>query len=372
MAIVPSYFGYLAEQQNLQALIDNSLDALQSESIWRKWLDLGISQPSLTFETAIGRARIEAAASIVDPDSPAPLRSRNTLELYTGKIPAIKEKFQMQQSDMRTLETLKALPISDNAKKLQLIKKLMDDTSKAAVAGDKRVDIMLLQAVSTLTIDCTITNNPDGVIFGTVSLLAKAYQKQGVSVVWSDSANATPIDDIENYVQFMYNNFGRMPGKIVMSYNKWIQFKKSAQVIARLQSFYNIGKANASFAVTQSNINEYFISNMWPEIEIIQHVSGIEKDGVITPYRAFDDNAVVFMPTGKIGTLMNAYPMETIMPVAGVNYANFGPTLVSKWMNNDPIVEYTGMELNAFPAIDIDSIFILTTNVVQASFNTTA
>lgn len=371
MAIVPSYFGYLAEQQNLQAMIDNSLDALQGQSMWRNWLDLDVSQPSLSFETAIGRARIEAAASIVDADAPAPLRSRNTLELYTGKIPSIKQKFRMDQADMRTLMTLQALPISDAVKKQQLIKKLWDDTSKCAVAGDKRVDIMLLQAISTLSIDVTVTNNPDGVAYGTVSLLAKAYQRQGVPVIWSDAANSTPIDDIEGFVQLMWNNFGRMPGRIVMSYNLWIKFKKSNQVIARLQSFYNIGKANASFAVTENNINEYFTSNMWPNIEVIQHVSGIETDGVITPIRAFDDNAVVFMPIGKIGMLKNAFALETTMPVAGISYANFGPTLVSKWMNNDPIVEYTAMEMNAFPAIDIDSIFVLRTDTVQASFNTT-
>lgn len=368
MARVQSFFGDLASDQNIQVLIDNSLDALQGASIWRQWLDVGIPRPTLTFETAIGRSRIEAAASIVDPDAPAPLRSRNQLELLTGNIPTIKEKFAMKQSDMRALEAIRAARISDNARKDALIRKLWDDTSKAAVAGDKRVDIMLLQAISTLTVDCSVTNNPDGVAFGTVDLLAKSYQKQGVPVVWTDFANSTPVDDIENFVQYMWNTYGRMPGKIVMSYNMWIKFKRSAQVIARIQSFFNIGKANASFAITENTVNEYFASNMWPAIEIIQHVSGIEKDGVVTPYRAFNDNNIVFMPTGKIGTLENAYPMELMHPVEFVNYATFGSTLVSKWRSNDPIVEYTGMELNAFPAIDVDGIFILTTDIVQASF----
>ncbi len=373
MAIVPSYFGVLAEQQNLQALIDNSLDVLQKESVYRRFLDIDIAQPSLTFENAIGRARIEAAASIVDPDAPAPLRSRNTLELYTGKIPAIKEKFVMNQSDMRALLSLQNLPIGDEAKKQQLIKKLWDDVSKCAVAGDKRVDIMLLQGLSTLNIDCSVTNNPDGVAYGTVSLLAKAYQKQGVPVTWASAnhATSTPIDDIEGYLQLIWNSFGRKFGKILMSYNLWLNFKRSDQVIARVQSFYNIGKANASFALTVDNVNEYLISNMWPAIEIINHVTGIEKDGIITPYRPFNDYACVFIPDGKLGTLKNAFALESTMPVSGISYANFGPTLVSKWMNNDPIVEYTSMELNAFPALDIDAIFVLDTNTVQATFNTT-
>ena len=87
MAIVPSYFSTLAESQNIQAMIDNSLLNLQKQSIWRDYLDLGLPQMDLTFEQAIGRDRIEAAASIVDPDAAKPLRSRPSLELLTGKIP---------------------------------------------------------------------------------------------------------------------------------------------------------------------------------------------------------------------------------------------------------------------------------------------
>jgi len=98
---------------------------------------------------------------------------------------------------------------------------------------------------------------------------------------------------------------------------------------------------------------------------------GIEKDGIITPIRPFNDNNLSFLPAGKLGELKNALPMEQLHPVEGISYANFGPTLVSKWRSNDPIQEWTGMELNAFPAIDVDGIFILKTETVQASFNGT-
>lgn len=369
MAIVPSYFSTLAESQNIQAMIDNSLLNLQKQSIWRDYLDLGLPQMDLTFEQAIGRDRIEAAASIVDPDASKPLRSRPSLDLLTGKIPSIQQKFKMSQTDMRTMEVLKALPISDAQKKMQLLEKLFNDVSKCATAGDKRVDIMTLQALSTLTVTVDATTNPDGVAFGTVDLLAKGYQKQGVPVVWSTTATSTPIDDINKYLQYIWNNYGRTFSKILMPYNLWINFMNSAQVIARLQSFYNIGKANASFAVTLDNINNYFMANLWPPIEIIQHTVGIEKNGVISPIRPFDDNNLSFLPAGKLGELKNALPMERLHPVEGVSYANFGATLVSKWRTNDPIQEWTGMELNAFPALDVDGIFILKTETVQASFN---
>jgi len=365
--IAPSYFGNLATSQDLQFLLDSSQLNLQQESIWRNWLNTGLPQMSLSFDSAIGRERIAAAASIVDSDAPAPLRSRNKLELYKGKIPAIKEKFRMNQDDMRTLEVLKSLPVA-GGRASDLIAFLNKDLQEAAVSGDKRIDIMLLQAISTLTVDVNATNNPDGVQFGVVDLLAQPYQKQGVPVVWSDAANAKPITDIENFVQYQWNTRGRMFGKMILSYDLWLQFKQTTEVRNMLQTFFNVGKANATFAVTLTNINEMFAANQWPEIEIVKHQTNIEVDGKPTFIKPFNANNVSFVPMGKLGTLFNAVSMEDIHRVAGKSYAKFGPTLVSKWSESDPLVEFTAMEMNAFPSVDIDNIFVLTTNVVQASY----
>ena len=363
--VVPSYFSNLAQSQNMQFLIDSSQTALDTHSIWRKYLNVGSPQMSLNFDSAIGRDRIAAAASIVDSDAPAPLRSRTKLELYKGKIPAIKEKFRMNQDDMRSLEVLKALNVGGS--NTALINFLNKDLQEAAVSGDKRIDLMLLQAMSNLTIDINITNNPDGVAYGTVDLLAQGYQKQGVPTVWSD-VNSTPIDDIQNFIEFNWNTRGRTFGSIKMSYTLWLQFKKTTQVKNYLATFFNLQKTTASFAPTLMNVNEYFAANNWPAIEIINYVTNIEVDGQPTFVKGFNPNNVCFSPAGVIGTLFNAISMEQIHPVQNKTYANYGPTLVSKWAESDPLVEFTAMEMNAFPSINVDNIFILTSNTVQASF----
>ena len=364
--IVPSYFSTLSESQNLQFLLDSSAANLESQSVWRRFLNVGLPQMSLNFDSAIGRERIAAAASVVDSDASAPLRSRNKLEMYKGKIPAIKEKFKMNQDDMRTLEILKALPLA-GGNNAALISFLNNDLQEAAVSGDKRIDLMLLQAISTLTIDVNTTNNPDGVAYGTIDLLPASYQAQGVPTIWTNTAS-TPITDIENYVRINSDTRGRTFGKIVMSTRLWNYFKKTTEVQNNLASFYNTGKAGNSFAVTLANVNEYMTANMWPVIEILEHNTAIETDGVASFVRGFNDNNCAFIPDGKIGTLFNAISMEEIHRVANKNYAKFGPTLVSKWAESDPLVEYTAMEMNAFPSINIDSVYILKTTTVQASF----
>jgi hypothetical protein len=366
--IVPSYFSTLAQSQNLQALIDASQLNLEIQSIWRNLLNVGLPQMSLNFDSAIGRDRIAAAASIVDSDAPAPLRSRNKLELYKGKIPAIKEKFRMNQDDMRAIEVLKALPVI-GAGENPLVAFLNKDLQEAAVSGDKRVDILLLQAISTLQMDINITNNPDGVAYGVIDLLPQSYQSQGVPVVWSNVAS-TPIDDIENYVNKNNNARGRKFGKILMSYELFLYFKNTTQVKDLLKSYFNIGKSNGTYANTLANINDMFTANMWPIIEIVNHTANIQVDGVDTFIKPFNANNAAFVPDGKLGTLFNAIPMERLAQhrVKDKNYADFGPTLVSKWAESDPLVEFTAMEMNAFPAIDIDKVFILKTDTVQATF----
>jgi hypothetical protein len=348
-------------------MIDNSQDRLNAQSIWRNWLTLAPPQMSLNFDMAIGRDRIAAAASIVDSDAPAPLRSRTKLELYKGKIPAIKEKFRMSQDDMREIEVLRALPIVGGNTSEALIRFLMKDLEEASVSGDKRIDLMVQQAISTLTIDVNTTNNPDGVAYGVIDLLAQSYQKQGVPTVWTDPAS-TPVTDIQNFIEYNLQFRGRQFGSIKMSYALWLNFKKTTEVKTFLAGFFNTKVTSNTFAITISNINEAFAANNWPPIEIINYVSNIEVDGQATFVRGFNQNNVAFTPAGMVGTLFNAWSMEQLHPVGDKTYANYGPTLVSKWCESDPLVEFTAMEMNAFPSINIDNVFVLTTNVVQASF----
>lgn len=366
--IIPSYFNQLAQSVDLQFLLDNSQDNLTTP-IWQQWLDVAVPQFSLNFDMAIGRDRIAAAASIVDSDAPAPLRSRNKLELYKGKIPAIKEKFAMRQSDMRDLMVLQNLPLQGANRADAMIRFLNKDLVEAATSGDKRLDLMLLQSVSTLSVDLSTTNNPDGIAVGTIDLLPQSYQKQGVPIVWTDLTNATPIDDIENFLEINWSQRGRMFGSLKMSQALWYVFKRTAQVQKYIAGYFNLQKTTDSFAVTLVNVNEFMVSNGWPTIEIVNNVTNIEVDGKATFVRGFNANNVSFTPAGKFGTLFNAICMEETNPVAGKSYAKYGSTLVSKWCESDPLTEYTAMELNAFPAINIDGVFVLTTDTVQSTFN---
>lgn len=354
---IKSIFGPYSEK--MQVMIDTAKDKFAP--VWfTKYLDWGTPKTTLTFETAIGRSRIEAAASVVDRSASAPLRGRPGLEKLRGEVPAIKEKFAMTESDYRDWEMLKAMSVNDGTKLKALLDLLFNDVKKVGDASLKRLDFMVLQGISTGKVNLSLTNNPDGIVTGEIDLLMPAENKRSVSEKWSVSATATPVTDIKNAVDAAEER-GIAFEKILMTRNTFWKFQKCDETIKMLNGFFRLN-TNQKLLPTFAQVNEYLQANLLPTIELVNEAIGIEKDGKISVQRPFEDTAAVLIPAGKLGIVHNAVCIEEMKPVAGVSYAKYERSLISKWSQNDPFGEYTAVELNAFPGIEaIDSIFILNT-----------
>ncbi len=355
MSKIQSIFGPYAEK--MQVMIDKSLEKF--EPVWfKKYFDYGVTTTSLNFTTVIGRSRIEAAASVVDRNSPAPLRGRATLEKLTGSVPAIKEAFKLSEEDYRNYLTIQAMNVSEAAKKTQLLDLMFGDVKKSGQSPLKRLDIMCLQAVSRGVVDLGATNNPDGLALGEISLLMKEDNFKKVVEKWSVPATATPITDIKNIVEEAEDK-GLIFEKILMTRNSFWKLQKCDETMKMVAGHFRMA-TNQKRLGTLLEINEMLEANQFPIIEIVNEVIGIEKDGAITPYRPFKDTSVSFIPSGKLGIIHNAYAIEQLEPVKHVDYATYEKVLISKWRQNDPWGEFTGCELNAFPGVEaIDRIFIL-------------
>ena len=199
MTKIKSIFGGYADR--LQVVIDNSA-ARFAPTWYPRYFGWAPVQQSLTFVSAIGRSRIEAAASVVSRDSETPWRSRQGLEKMTGEIPAIKEGFKMTESDYREYMSLQSLNVDDATKRNQILEFIFGDVKKVGDAAHKRLDIMALEAVSTGKISLDIDNNPDGIVLANpVDLLMPTGNKKNAAVSWATPATATPITDIENFVK---------------------------------------------------------------------------------------------------------------------------------------------------------------------------
>jgi len=341
----------------MQVMIDKAKDRF-APVWWTDYFDWGVPKTTLTFETAIGRSRIEAAASVVDRSSAAPLRGRQAIEKLHGEIPATKEKYKMEEQDYRDWEMLKKLNVENGTQLNAMLDLIFNDVKKVSDSTMKRQDYMVLQGLSTGEIDLTTTNNPDGLTTGKIPLLMPSTNKRKVSAKWSNSANATPITDIKNAVKAGRDK-GISFGKILMSDAAFWNFQKADETISMLKGHFRLNNDD-TFVPTMEKANEFLTANRFPVIEIVDEAIGIEKKGKIEVHRPFKDESVVFIPSGKLGVMHNALSIEEMHPVSGVSYAKNGRTLISKWAQNDPFGEYTQGELNAFPGFEaIDSIFIL-------------
>jgi hypothetical protein len=357
MAKLQSVFGSYADK--LQSIIDKS-QARFAPTWFENYFEVGTPQQNLTFVTVIGRARVEAAASVIARGSQAPLRSRAGLDKLQGEIPPIAEKFAMREEEYRNFLMVQQLPISDAAKNNMLLDLLFGDTKKAGDSVYKRLDIMALEGVSKGQISLDVTNNPDGVILSTpLDLLFPVGNKTNASVDWRTSATAKPIEDIQTAVTYQRNR-GVKIEKVLMSIALWEVFR----VCTSVKDFFTayVGKTNNKVLVTLDNVNELLKSQQLPSIELIDQVVGVEKDGVISAIRPFSDWNCVLVPGGKLGTIHNAFALEELKPVTGVNYGKVKQALVSKWQENEPWAEFTKAELNAFPGIESsDQIHLIAT-----------
>ncbi len=356
MATIKSIFGAYADK--LQVMIDKRLDAF--ETPWfTKYFDFDVPQTTLTYVSVIGRSRIEAAATVTGRGSKSPLRSRANLEKLSGEIPPIQVKYQMLEQDFRNYLNLQAMPISDEAKKKATLDLLFDDTKKVGDAAMKRIDALVLEAISTGQINLTTTNNPDGVVTPTaIDLLMPAFNKTNAAVVWTSASTATPITDIIKVVND-HSAKGNTFEKILMSWTAWQLFIKTTEVKDLYGAF--LGKSNNKVIPTLETVNNFLRGLELPDIELVNKPIGIEKDGVVSTIYPFATTVAVFIPAGKLGKIKNAIAVEEVKPTPQVNYGKFNNALISKWGDNDPWSEYTKSELNAFPTIEaIDGIHILT------------
>lgn len=355
MATIQSLFGSYADK--LQLMVDKRLDAF-APTWFGEYFDFDIPQTTLSFVSAIGRSRIEAASTVVARGSKSPIRSRNNLDKFSGTVPAIQVKMQMLEDDFRNYLSLQAMPVSDETKKKATLDLLFDDVKKVGDAAMMRIDAMVLEGISTGQITLTTTNNPDGIVAPTaINLLMPSFNKTNAAVLWSTAGSATPITDIIKVVND-HRAKGNLFSKILMSWTVWLLFIKTTEVKDLYGAF--LGKANNKVIPTLDTVNDFLRGLKLPEIEIVNKPIGIEKNGVISTIYPFAETVAVFVPAGKLGKIKNATAVEEYKKVEKVSYAKFNSALISKWQENEPWAEYTKSEINAFPAIEaIDGIHIL-------------
>jgi hypothetical protein len=346
----------VATKKDLQALVDTGKE-IYRPVVWPQFFKRR-DHYNLTFETILGESGPGAAASVVEYDTAAPLRTRKTIGKLSGSIPSIREKFRLSEKDLLDMDILR-----NQADSMQdpILDMIFDDVKSAAEAPGKRLDLIVLEALSTGKATLTTTNNPDGMVWDeAVDFGVPTTNKKGAAIVWSTSATATPIADFET-MRDLAAAKGHKIQKARMTRTAWLAFKSCASVKEAING-YKLGEKQGKYSVTVDLVNEFMISNDLPTISIVDVSIGIEKDGVVTNYNPWSVNNVGFFVDDNMGDMYFGPIAERKHPANHVTYAEYNGVLIKKWGETDPVSEFTGCELNAFPSWkSVGSYYLLNT-----------
>lgn len=298
------------------------------------------------------------AADVISLDSELPLKKRGKISAAQGEIPKLGMKKRMSESHLQQLRNLEAR----GGNEVELIKKLFTDTAKGVKGVHERLDDMALQALSTGSILVNEdTNTGTGV---RLSFNIPESNQYGVKTDWT-SSTSNPIEDIDNIVSNAAAN-GDILTKMFIYKTKFNAFKNNDNVKAAFAGHLRINSSQL-YRLNNEEVRSYLLEEFGLELEVIDKVIQIEKDGKRKTHKPWKEENVSFTTGNTLGSLAYGTLVEAENPVDGVSYAtvdNF--ILTSNWKKNEPYGEFTSVQALAIPVLNnTDSIYIMDTSEAQ-------
>ena len=306
---------------------------------------------------------VVVSADVVAMDSSLPLKRRDSISKADGDIPKLGMKLYLNETTMNELNILTATKAPDS----EIIKKLFRDTDKVIGGIWEALERMFLEALST---GVTIISSDDNPGLGIrIDFGHPESNKFGVVKKWSDK-ESLPLDDIQNVVSAARAK-GDTLRYLLMDLNTFNIFKKNDQVKADYAfNMGLVGNENSKFPNVPNleKANELMRGSYNLEIQIIDRMIQVEKDGKRTVINPWAANIVTFLPDLNVGTLTYGKLAEESFPAKQVDYAKVDDMiLVSKYHLNDPIKEFTSSQALAIPVINnVDSIYLLNSEEATA------
>lgn len=308
-----SFYELLGGEKNVRTLIDLANEKYNNTS-WKGHLDWDTPQMNLTFSVLTSESNIAPMASVIDINSPKPLRSTDGYGGYTGAIPKIGHGFDIVEQTMRDQQFIFGRGGLVDVSALADI--LFNSVDKLIAGAHGRLNYMDDQVRSTGRLVIDTTNNVDGIKLNvdyrvpTANFL-KAGFGQTTKKAWSDSG-ADPIQDLIDMVAFADDN-NIVYDVIEMSKTLFNAFCNHPKVLAWVRNRMRIAD-NVSYPLGKNEVLAALDGyGSLPPIVVYDGKQGMESDGVVSSVKGFDEGNVVLRPS-VIGKMKNATSMHTLAP----------------------------------------------------------
>lgn len=307
------------------------------------------------------------AADVVAMDSQLPLKRRDALSTASGDIPKQGLKMMLNENQLTKLDTLRgqmALNSNVAAAERQIITQIFEDTPRVITAIYERNEKIFLESLSTGMCEVEDTENTGTSI--RVDWGYKDSNKFGVEALWSDAANALPLNDIAE-VQKAARAKGHILRTIKMDRTTFENMANTNQMKQQFGFFLIPGGAASPIAPDLTQANQLLTRRFGMTIEIIERTVVTEKNGIRTIHTPWSEGKVIFLTSDTVGDLVYSFIAEMNHPVAGVAYQRADDMiLVSKYRQNEPLTEFTSSQGRVIPVLaGVDQIYQLDAKVVN-------
>lgn len=289
-------------------------------------------------------------ADIVSLNSPLPIKRRDSIAVASGTLPKHGMKKEMEESDINTLNIMKA----NGTEWTQIATKLANAPVACSIGLDESNEACFLSGLSNGIVAVEDKNN-----VGTALRIDFGYlAKNGFGVTTKDELT---LDDIEMVIDYATQQ-GDAITEILMSeakYRKLRQTKGAKELVANYNGQVYSESTNLPVP-TATRFDEAFADQYGGiTIKRVNRTVYAEKNGKRVPYYPWNDNRVIYLTTDTVGSLVWSNLAEKTAPVTGVVYSIVDEMkLISTFRTTDPLTETTAGQMLALTVIEnVDSIY---------------
>lgn len=344
-------------EDKYQPTVDSIVRTINGEEGDRNYLQDELLTPKFAVSgnwESITSDNTYVMADFVSADSELPIKRRDSLGKVSGKLVKSGMSLALNETQMQDIDTM----IAVGADEEDIVEAIMDDTTRCIRGHKELIECALLEELSTGV--CEIDDEENVGIGVRINAGYLDENKFSPQVVWSDTENSKPLDDLEKVIDAA-NAKKRDLNYVWMDRTAWKQFRDSRQVreyIAGRDKKVYIGGSTidslpkSTLAEVNSILREDETYGV--EIRIVSFKAVRERNGVRTTIEPWKRGMVVFTRSTNIGTLWHAKVAEDNHRVDGTTYVEVGnDVLLSKYRTNKPTLkEWTQIQARTVPVVN--------------------
>lgn len=316
------------EPTELTGVIREALSDLQvNRFTLSRWLP-NVTIDDINFEFVRGGGGLAEASVYRSWDAESKIGRREGIGKVMGELPPISEKIPLNEYDRLRLRKL--------------------DTSDAAlpfIARDAQRLAKNIAARFELARGQALVNGqvPVDELGQTISFGRAAGHSVTAATLWSDHADATPIDDLESWVQTYVDTNGEAPAVILMPRQVLLNMRQCAQVQRQV---FPLAPSDSMPMINGDQVSTVLGSMGLPPIEIYD--AQVKVDGVST--RVTPANSLALLPAAgatdaasptDLGATLLGTTAEALEPEYALTGTDQPGVVAATWKTKDPVRLWT-------------------------------